>query len=180
MNTSLVIPRVESFEGRVPYMYRCTGGEVTIGIGHAIEASADALKLTWSVNGSPASADQIQADWAAVAAAEIGHLASAYQHLTQCRMADADIDVLIAADLTHFEALLAAKLPNWNTYPEPAQEALFDMAFNLGLGGLMKFPSLLKAVDNGNWTEAAAQCHRKGISDARNQATANLFLQAAG
>ena len=42
MDSSLVIPRVEKFEGRVPLMYRCTGGEVTIGIGHAIQSPADA------------------------------------------------------------------------------------------------------------------------------------------
>jgi GH24 family phage-related lysozyme (muramidase) len=180
MDASLVIPRVESFEGRVPYMYRCTGGEVTIGIGHAILAPADALSLTWSVNGSPAADAQIEADYAAVAAAQIGLLASSYAHLTVCRMADSDIDALIAADITRFETGLAAALPNWNSYPEPAQEALFDMGFNLGIGGLLKFPTMLAAVNAGNWAVAAAQCHRKGISDARNQETAALFLQAAG
>jgi GH24 family phage-related lysozyme (muramidase) len=95
-------------------------------------------------------------------------------------MADSDIDALIAADVTRFETSLAAALPNWNTYPAPAQEALFDMAFNLGLGGLQKFPSLLAAVDAGQWDVAAAQCHRKGIGESRNQETAALFLQAAG
>ena len=53
------------------------------------------------------------------------------------------------------------------------------MCYNLGVGGLPKFHQLLAAVDSGQWTTAAAQCHRKGISDARNRETANLFLQAA-
>ena len=73
---------------------------------------------------------------------------------------------------------VAAALPKWNTYAEPAQEALFDMAFNLGLGGLKKFPHMLRAVDAGDWATAAAQCHREGISEERNRATAALFLQA--
>ena len=181
MNPAHVIPRVESFEGRVPYMYVCTGGEVTIGIGHAIQTPAEALQLTWSINGSPATAAQIQADYASVAAVQKGLVASSYAHLTQCRMANSDIDALIAADVTRFEALLAAALPNWNTYPEPAQEALFDMAFNLGIGGLTKkFPRMLAAVDAGQWAEASAQCHRQGIGESRNQQTAALFLQAAG
>ena len=185
MDPSLVIPRLESFEGRVPYMYRCTGGKVTVGkvtvgIGHAIETPAGALNLTWSIDGRPATGAEIQADYANVAAARIGLVAQAYAPLTEARMADADIDALIASDVASFETSLAATLPNWNTYPAPAQAALFDMAFNLGLGGLRKFPHLLAAVDAGQWDVAAAQCHRQGISEVRNQQTAALFLQAAG
>jgi hypothetical protein len=54
------------------------------------------------------------------------------------------------------------------------------MGFNLGVDGLLKFHMLLAAVDAGQWAEAAAQSHRKGIGDTRNQQTAALFLQAAG
>ena len=53
MDSALVISRLENFEGRVPHMYRCTGGKVTIGIGHAIETRADALNLTWSITANP-------------------------------------------------------------------------------------------------------------------------------
>jgi hypothetical protein len=53
------------------------------------------------------------------------------------------------------------------------------MAFNLGLAGLKKYPSMLAAVDAGQWDVAAAQCHRKGINEDRNQQTADLFRQAA-
>ena len=70
-------------------------------------------------------------------------------------MADADIDALAAADVARFEASLAAELPNWNTYPPTAQAALFDMGFNLGIGGLKKFDHLLAAVDAGQWDVAA-------------------------
>jgi GH24 family phage-related lysozyme (muramidase) len=181
MDPALVIPRVEKFEGRVPHMYRCTGGKVTIGIGHAIETPAEAVLLTWSIDGRPATAAEIQADYARVAAAQLDLLAKAYAGLSQCRMSDPDIDALIAADVTRFTASLAARLPNWSTYPVPAQAALFDMAFNLGLDGLMGgFPHLLAAVDAGQWNVAADQCHRRGIGESRNQETAAMFLQAAG
>jgi lysozyme len=95
-------------------------------------------------------------------------------------MADSDIDALVSSDVHKFETSLAAALPNWSTYPPPAQAALFDMAFNLGLGGLKKFPRLLAAVDAGQWEVAAAQCHRQGIAEIRNQQTADLLRQAAG
>jgi GH24 family phage-related lysozyme (muramidase) len=179
MDAALVISRLESFEGRVPYLYLCTGGDVTVGIGHAIQTPAEALQLTWSINGRPATAAEIQAGYAAVAAAQKGLVAQAYAHLTGCRMADAAIDALASSDVQSFETQLAAALPNWGTYPAPAQAALFDMAFNLGLGGLRKFPHMLAAVDAGQWQVAAAQCHRQGIAETRNQQTADLFLQAA-
>jgi GH24 family phage-related lysozyme (muramidase) len=96
-------------------------------------------------------------------------------------MADPDIDALLVADVTRFEALLAAAFPDWNSYPEPAQEALFDMAYNLGISGLQKkFPNMMAAVHAGQWDVAAAQCHRTGIGEPRNQRTAALFQQAAG
>jgi len=178
MNSDAVIARLKQFEGITNYMYRCTGGDVTVGIGHALLAPANASALTWQVNGAAASLGQVATDYHAVAAAPLGEVATAYQHLTQCRLADADVEALVAADIVAFEQKLEQALPDWHNYPEPAQEALFDMAFNLGLGGLLKFQMLLKAVNAGDWATAAAQCHRKGISDARNQATAALFLQA--
>ena len=178
MDQASVIARLKEFEGCINYMYKCTGGDVTIGIGHAIQTAADAAALVWQRGGVAADGAQVQSDYAAVAAAPKGQAAPAYLHLTQCRMGPDNIQNLVAADLQAFEAQLAAALPNWNSYPDPAQQALFDMAFNLGLGGLKKFPTLLHAVDSGDWATASAQCHRIGISEARNQATKALFLKA--
>jgi GH24 family phage-related lysozyme (muramidase) len=179
MNSASVIARLKQFEGYVSHMYRCTGGEVTIGAGHAIPAAADARRLSWSIGGVPATPEQAHSDFAVIAAAPMGLVAGGYEKLTQCRMSADDIDALLLADVALFEAKLAAVLPGWAAYPEPAQEALFDMGYNLGVGGLLKFHQLLAAVDAGQWTTAAAQCHRMGIGDARNRETANLFLQAA-
>ena len=162
MDASEIVARLEKFEGRVPHMYLCTGDEVTIGIGHAIATAADAA----------------QAGWQSVAAAQKGLVASSYAGLTTCRMNDAAIDQLAAADVDRFTQSLAANFPNWNSYPAPAQAALFDMAYNLGIGGLKKFHNMLAAVDAGQWETAAQQCHRMGIGDARNQETAALFRQA--
>jgi GH24 family phage-related lysozyme (muramidase) len=178
MNRFPVIARLKQFEGCINHMYRCTGGEVTVGIGHALLSPASASNLTWQINGAPAPPGRVQSDYQAVAAAPLGQVANAYQHLTQCRMGDTDVEALVAADVTSFEAQLLKVLPNWHSYPSPAQEALFDMAFNLGIGGLFKFPTLLKAVNESDWATAAAQCHRRGIQDARNQATAQLFRRA--
>jgi hypothetical protein len=53
------------------------------------------------------------------------------------------------------------------------------MAFNLGVNGLIShFPRLIAAVKARDWKTCAAQCHRNGISDERNQKTLDLFRQA--
>jgi len=93
-------------------------------------------------------------------------------------MADDAVNDLVESDIERFEAQLAGARPKWGSYPEPVQEALFDMAFNLGLGGLKKFPKMLQAVDAGDWETAAQECHRAGIQAARNEETAALFRQA--
>jgi GH24 family phage-related lysozyme (muramidase) len=179
MDQATIIARLQKFEGRFSYMYVCTGGEVTIGVGHAIPNSAEASKLTWEIGGAAATPAQASADFERVAAAPKGMLASAYAALTQCRMSDGGIQALVEADVQAFEARLAAALPKWSSYPEPAQEALFDMAFNLGLGGLKEFPRMLEAIDAGDWNTAAAQSHRQGISESRNQEIAALLRSAS-
>jgi GH24 family phage-related lysozyme (muramidase) len=178
MNTQQVLARLRMFEGSVPHMYRCTGGEVTIGIGHAIHAAADAVPLGWHIDGQPAPANQVTADFGKVAAAPMGKYAFFYASLTRCRLDDDSVNQLVAEDIAKFETQLAHKLPRWSSYPEPVQQAVFDMAFNLGIGGLEKFPKMLAAVNAGDWETAAQECTRQGIGAARNQATAALFRQA--
>jgi GH24 family phage-related lysozyme (muramidase) len=176
MDNASAAQRLKNFEGSIAYMYRCTGGKVTVGVGHAISDPAHAQNLGWTATPAP---DQIAADFARVAAAGIGSAAPYYQPLTQCRLGDAAIDALLLADIDLFAANLTARLPAWPGYPEPAQQALFDMAYNLGVGGLLKFKNLLTACAAGNWETAATQCHRAGIGSVRNAETAGLFLQAA-
>jgi GH24 family phage-related lysozyme (muramidase) len=178
MDQAFVLARLERFEGRIPHMYRCTGGEVTIGIGHAILSPEDATKLGWMVDGRAATPDEVRAGYARVASAEMGLVASRYAPLSACRMPDIAIDALAASDVDAFSSQIAAHVPGFSAYPDCVQAALFDMAFNLGIGGLLKFHKLLAACDAGDWNTAAAECHRQGIGDDRNQETADLFRQA--
>jgi lysozyme len=178
MDTKLILSRLEKFEGRIRHMYVCTGGEVTIGIGHAIQNPNDAVQLSWMLNGRKALADEIRADFSKVAAAPKGLAANGYASLSSIRMDDANIDALAAADVVRFSTGVAAALPNWERYPACVQAALFDMAFNLGIVGLQKFKKLIAACDRGDWAAAAEECHRQGIGENRNQETAALFRQA--
>ncbi len=179
MDEQRVLARLQGFEGFIVYMYRCTGGEVTAGVGHAMPGAADAIKLNWQVNGRAASSAEVSADFGKVAAEPLGMPAAHYEPLTQCRLTAGDVTRVATADIAAFEAELRKTFPAWDSYPEPAQEAIFDMAFNLGVPGLRsKFPKFMAAVEARNWATAAAESERKGIADARNQEIAALLRQA--
>jgi GH24 family phage-related lysozyme (muramidase) len=179
MDVTALQQRLQKSEGRTDFMYRCTGGEVTVGVGHAIQTPEDALKFVWQINGVPATREQILADYKKIAAAPLRLIASKYGPMTKCRLTQAEIDSINAADVRKFEDALRERLPDWDSYPESAQVALFDMAFNLGVNGLFtKFPRMIAAVKAREWATAAAQCHRNGIQEERNQETAELFLKA--
>lgn len=178
MDTNLILARLEKFEGRIRHMYVCTGGEVTIGIGHAIKGPNEAVELSWTRDGRAALAAEIRDDFAKVAAAPKGLAAGGYASLSSVRMADPNIEALASADVLRFASEVAARLPNWDRYPECVQAALFDMAFNLGVAGLLKFKKLIAACDQAEWETAAGECHRQGIGESRNQDTASLFRQA--
>jgi GH24 family phage-related lysozyme (muramidase) len=170
-------------EGRISHMYLDTVGRVTIAVGHMIPSVAEAQNLSMQVraSGAAASAAQIASDFNRVQAQQMGMSAERYRQFTALDMADADIDELLNQDIAGMESGLQQHLAGYSGFPEPAQDALLDMAFNLGVNGLLKkFPKLIAAATAQDWNTCAAQCQRAGISDNRNQKTKALFLQAAG
>lgn len=88
-------------------------------------------------------------------------------------------DAQLEIEITCLESALRSVIHEWEQLPCPAQEALFDMAFDLGIGGLGKHKKLLGAVAARDWAGAAAECHRTSIRDTQNAETADLFRQAA-
>lgn len=179
MNLSNVKAMLLKNEGQVEYLYRCTGGKVTIGIGHACETASDACKLPMvTAAGTPAAPEQIANAYAAVSSAPLGMPAKDYRSCSDLNLPEDAIDQLCNEDISTFTTALRKSLPNFDSYPDPVQEALFDMAYNLGIAGLLKYPNLLAACNAADWDRAAAESFRHGISDERNQETAALFLQA--
>ena len=60
-----------------------------------------------------------------------------------------DVDVVVAA--------LDDRIPWWSTLPTGKRVVLASMAFQLGVGGLMKFRKFLAAAEDGDDHEAVAQ-----------------------
>jgi GH24 family phage-related lysozyme (muramidase) len=80
--------------------------------------------------------------------------------------------------MTAMDLQLLRLWPKFQTFPPSVQVAIRDMAWNLGVGALERhWPRFRASVDAQDWHAAAAQCTRKGIAQARNDATRALFEQ---
>ena len=150
-NSIVYLPKLKEFEGAIPYMYLDTGGNVTVGVGNLLASANDAKQLGFVRRADPAAKP------------------------------DAVITTLLNGRVTEFKAKLVAAFPDFDSYPDEACAALFDMGFNLGVPGLTsKFPTLCKAVKDKDWATAAKECHRASpVNDDRNDWTKAQFEKAA-
>ena len=173
--------RLKQHEGVIPYLYLDSLGIVTTGVGHALFTAAYAVHLPFMRPSSlMASSDDILAEYNAVRQLKSDELPGYYEIRTTLRLSGAAIDDLLDQDVVTLQHDLTAFLPGLPTYPAPAQEALLDMAFQLGAHGLVeKFTHMIADVMAQNWPACADNCHREGIAQWRNDATKQLFLQAA-
>jgi lysozyme len=64
---------------------------------------------------------------------------------------------LLDNDIKDFQESLSRELPWFDSLDECRKNILTNMAFNLGVSGLLKFKNTLTAIENSNWEEAASQ-----------------------
>lgn len=62
---------------------------------------------------------------------------------------------LLANDVATKMADLDRALPWWRNLSEIRQRVMVDLAFNLGIHGLLSFKNTLKAIHDGDWSQAA-------------------------
>lgn len=75
------------------------------------------------------------------------------RNLTDVGISDDEVDLLFSNDVAKVRAQLAPY--SWYQRLDPVRQgALENMAFNLGLHGLLHFPSMLNALANSNWQVA--------------------------
>jgi lysozyme len=60
-------------------------------------------------------------------------------------------------DIVYFEEQLRRRLPSFRDFTPCRQAVLVNMAFNLGVNGLLNFKNMLKALENEDFAEASAQ-----------------------
>ena len=69
---------------------------------------------------------------------------------------------LLENDIGKVIVALRSKLPFWNKLNDTRQRALINMAFQMGVAGLMGFKQMLWAIERGNWDLA----HAEGLDSA--------------
>jgi GH24 family phage-related lysozyme (muramidase) len=170
------------FEGVVDHLYLDTRGYVTTGVGHMLRSPADAEKLPFvhARSGQLASREEIRAAFEQVTAMKPGRRAEAYR-VPGGLVLPVEISRQLAHARVESEFLpgLRRLYPEYDSFPRPAQRALLDMAYNLGVGGLRKFTNLKAAVERQDWGAAAEECQRRTCRDERNDWTRDMFLHAA-
>lgn len=178
-------------ESLVRHMYKDTTGNVTVGVGHMIPNAAHAkglhvglLPFQWhDLKNKKAVTDaDVIADFNRVKAAPTGnYLAEYYEQFTKLKVTDAAARALLDNDANQFvdEVRRSSSFPGFDTYPPEAQQAIVDMAFNMGVPKLTTFTEFVKAVKSRDWKTAAAESSRKKIQSDRNTKTASLLLSAA-
>ena len=63
----------------------------------------------------------------------------------------AEAEYLLLNDCRETEQLISNKYPWWIKLPEPAQEAIFDMTFNMGPSFLIKWRDTWDAISKQEW-----------------------------
>ena len=161
------LENLSMWEGSTDYLYLDTVGIPTVGYGFALPLIEMLRAYYWSREMAV-----VEADWRIVSDLVKGKLASYYAPFTRARLLHADVTA--AQKLADLTKLLERQF-KYSTHPQPAQEALVDLAWNLGLGGLSKYVSLRAALDKRDYATCARECSRRGVSEARNKWTADLF-----
>ena len=70
-------------------------------------------------------------------------------------LSDEQVNGLLAADLLVTFSGLDAHIGWWRTLTCARQRVMVNMAFNLGIGGLLTFKNTLKAIERGYYDQAA-------------------------
>jgi lysozyme len=68
-----------------------------------------------------------------------------------------EIDLLLQNDIKRAQGACRAIFDNYDTLPQDKQDALANMAFNLGQTRLSGFKKMIAAVEKRDWKEAAAE-----------------------
>lgn len=155
--------------------HRAIAGSLTI---------APALRTPAPVLGKirPATAAEIESDWAAVLAQPFGkrYGSKYYKQFTNTIYPREDCEALFDLDIQIKLKEIRTIYPDFELFPASAQEGVFDMAYNLGARRMTRlFPNFHAAVTRHDWAGAAKRCNRYQLSKERNDATKKRFNDAA-
>ena len=77
------------------------------------------------------------------------------RNLDDVGISESEARVLLANDIAKVSAQMDKALPWWKSLSEPRQRVLANMAFNLGIAGLLGFKNTLGMIERGEYAKAA-------------------------
>ena len=178
--------RIAGNELYVPYMYKDSKDNVTVGIGHKLNNADMAKALPFVERGTNKRAHKNHIINAfnkvknSSISGQAGHLK--FQPLTNIVLSEADAVSTAGDDMDEFIRILrhSASFPDFDTYPESAKMGLLDMAYTTGVEGIKNiFVKFTPAVLCRDWQAAANHSNRGELSSLRNQIVRQWFEQAA-
>lgn len=77
------------------------------------------------------------------------------RNLEAVAFSDDEIELMLTNDINRALAACRALFPMFDTFPQAKQDALANMAFNLGRRRLSMFANMIAAVNRNDWAGAA-------------------------
>ena len=72
-------------------------------------------------------------------------------------ISEREAELMLENDILKLFAVLPGKIDFFNELDKVRADILVNMAFNMGVNGLLKFKKMLTAIDDGYFTRAAAE-----------------------
>jgi len=173
-----LLDEIVAEEGCVPHLYLDTRGNVTCGVGRLIRKSGELGNYAWSDFNAAlrdfSTLQQMARD------CKYGAKWPASRYRTEGPMLARMLNPRegLAESIEAIDKALTKRIPGLEQHPVSVQEALIDMAYNLGVDGLVKgYPKMLTALAVPDYVWAADECHRNGVSSERNRRTAERILK---
>lgn len=187
---------LQVWEGFVPFMYldNAVPPRVTVGVGNMLPdiATAQTLPFVNTTTGQAATPDEVAAAYNKVTAMPGALSWKKYKQSPSIELDPTKSrDLALARLRNEFIPELRQAFPHFDVYPFPAQRALIDMAYNMGVGrparvshgvhhsakGLYKFDALRKAAEAGDWLAASQHCQRANKKNNPHTARRNAWTQ---
>lgn len=71
-----------------------------------------------------------------------------------CGITSEEAEYLLTNRLKITEAALSVSVSNWSTLSETRQIALIDMAYQMGVNGVMNFKNMMESIEKEDWQGA--------------------------
>lgn len=181
---------IAAHESFVPHMYLDSISKVTVGYGTMMPTAAATAGINLiniaAKPQRPATEKEKADEWQVLqnlspAGTAINFVAGHYRQYTSLTMTLEEGRRLLADRLNGFISMLRRNCPGFDDFPEDAQVAMMDMAYNLGNRIHTRFPSFTRAVNKlggPDWATAARESRRPQLSRARNTEIHDLFMAA--